>query len=142
MRSPPRVTTDCPAVTSGAPPSWSTITVPASTSVISSNSGVWKGSDQPAGATMRATETDDCRPAAGVLTAPTCSSMTLPPGTGIRVGEGMSSGTIPTLDPDTGPGKRVWICDNPAKCPGGVVVNGCPAASYSPTPSPVQYHRR
>ena len=25
---------------------------------------------------------------------------------------------------------------------GGPLVNGCPAATYSPTPSPGQYHRR
>ena len=47
-------------------------------------------------------ETEALRAASGVMTAPMCSSMTLPPGTGIRVGEGMSSGTNPTLDPVPG----------------------------------------
>ena len=90
MRSPPRVMTLCPASTVRLPPSWSMTTWPARTRVISSKAGVWKGSDQSAGAFMCATDTEPCRPASGVFTAPTCSSMTLPPGTGIRVGEGMS----------------------------------------------------
>src|SRR6478735_8205861 len=80
---------------------------------------------------MRATETEDWRPASGVFTAPTCSSMTLPPGTGIRVGEGMSSGTDPTLDPR----KRVWKCDNPAGHPAGLSesVSGCVLLSHTVT---------
>ena len=57
-------------------------TVPRSTRVTSSNSGVWAGSCQPGGACMCATETAD----SPLVTRPTYSSMTLPPGTGMRVG--------------------------------------------------------
>ena len=52
---------------------------PRRTSVNSSNSGVWNGSPQPPGATMRATDTA----VSPELTRPTYSSMTFPPGTGI-----------------------------------------------------------
>src|SRR6476646_4281341 len=86
---------DCPAVTVVGPPSCSTMTLPLSTSVTSSNCGVWNGSSQFGGAIMWATET----PSVPVVTRPTCSSMTLPPGTGMRVGEEMSRGTGPQYPP-------------------------------------------
>jgi len=63
--------------------------LPCSTSVTSSNSGVWAGSCQPPGAIICATLTE----AVWLLTRPTYSSITLPPGTGIRVGPATNSGT-------------------------------------------------
>src|SRR5579864_529213 len=53
--SPGFVTTAWPALTSSTPPSCSTRIIPLSTTVISSNSGRWPGSRQPAGDTIRAT---------------------------------------------------------------------------------------
>src|SRR6185437_5713353 len=88
IRSPARVTMACPAATSSTPPSCSICTLPRSTSVNSSNSGVWNGSVQPPGASMRAIDTAD----SPELTRPTYSSMSFPPGTGIWVGVPMREG--------------------------------------------------
>src|SRR6476619_3454982 len=79
---------DWPAATVVGPPSWSTMTSPLSTRVISSKAGACAGSSQPGGATMWATETASVP----VFTRPTCSLMTLPPGTGMEVGELISLG--------------------------------------------------
>jgi hypothetical protein len=75
------VTIDWPAWTSVTPSACSTRTVPRSTTVYSVNSGVWAGSSHPGGATMWAMDSVS----SPLLTRPTYSSMTLPPGTGMRV---------------------------------------------------------
>src|SRR5699024_2477844 len=79
---PARVRTDCPAVTSTRPSSCSTTTLPEITSVTSSKAGVCAGSSHPGGAFMCAIDIA----VSPVATLPTCSAMTLPPGTSTIAG--------------------------------------------------------